>query len=588
MSIKLIADRRFGPFFWTQFLGAFNDNLLKFAVTLAITYNDALRGDYSVGLLINLIAALFILPFFLFSATSGQLADKYDKAKVMQMAKWLELPIVVLTAVGFAFQSVWLLVFAVFLLGSQSAFFGPAKYAYLPAQMKSNELVMANAMVQTATFVAILLGTIVAGGLLSQAVAGPIIYLVCGIGLTVAGLGIFNSLRIPQTPSQTPELIVNWNVLSASWSNVRQIKSFKLIWPCLLGISWLWFVGATYLTQFPLLTKSVLNASPAVATFLLFLFTVGLGVGAFLCEKWSHKRIEMGLIPLGLIIMIASGLVLHLLLQSYDRPFLPLGLKDFVASTHSWLLIVTFLSLSAGVGLYSVPLYASIQALAPVDLRSRTIAANNILNSFFMVASAGAAIAVLSLTQGNVVWVFFMVTVLSVVVLLLWLFTQPHVLLRFIALFKVNKADVLHGEGSDQLKGQDPALIVFPSLLHEQTMQRLMSLPIPFTVVLSGKMKNSMGSRWLRKNGFVLDLTKLTEYEGQKTLLTHIAQAMTQGKVIAIDRAMYRLLIQRFELNKLPATLAKKNIQMQIFEFVQETTQIEGSSVENWSLTLKG
>lgn len=447
---------------------------------------------------------------------------------------------------------------------------------------------MANALVETATFVAILFGTIAAGSLLSQEVSGPVIYVVCGFGLIVALLGIFSSLKIPATPSVTPDLQINWNVFSTSWRNVKQIKSIKLVWPCLLGISWLWFVGATFLTQFPLLTKSVLHASPAVATFLLFLFTLGLGAGAFLCEKWSNKRIEMGLIPLGLIIMVVSGAVLHLLLTGYQRPSLPVGLEEFLSLTHSWLLIATFLSLSAGVGLYSVPLYASIQALAPVELRSRTIAANNILNSFFMVASAGIAIVVLGLTQGNVIWVFFLVTVLTFVVLLLWLFTQPHVLLRFVALFKVNKEDVLHGEGSDQLKGQDPALIVFPSLLHEQTMQRLVCLPIPFTVVLSGKMKSSIGSRWLLKHGFVLDLSGLKDYEGQKALLTHIAKAMTERRIVAIDRAMYRLLIQRFELNKLPATLAQKEIQMQIFEFIQETTQIDGSSGENWSLTLKG
>lgn len=588
MSIKLILDRRFGPFFWAQFLGVFNDNLLKFAVTLAITYNDVLRGEHSVGLLINLIAAVFILPFFLFSATSGQLADKYDKAKVMQWAKWLEVPIVALTALGFALQSVWLLVFAVFLLGSQSSFFGPAKYAYLPAQMRSTELVMANALVETATFVAILLGTIAAGVLLSQQVVGTIVYVVCAFGMVVALLGVFSSLCIPDAPSVTPDLKINWNFFSASWGNVKQAKSFKLIWPSLLGISWLWFVGATYLTQFPLLTKSVLNASAGVATFLLFVFTVGLGVGAFLCERWSNKRIEMGLVPLGLILMILSEFVLHLLLLNYERPYLPIGLTEFVSGSGSWLLTAAFVSLSAGVGLYSVPLYASIQALAPIELRSRTIAANNILNSFFMVASAGLAIVILTLTQGQVIWVFFTVTLLTLVVLLLWVVTQPFVLLRFLALFKVSKSDVIYSEGMDQFKGQDSALIVFPSLLHEQTMQRLLSLPIPFTVVLSGKMRNSFRSRWLRKHGFVLDLFGLKEYEGQKALLTHIAKAMTERRVVGIDQAMYSLLIQRFELNKLPATLARKEIEMKIFVLVKETFEIDGSSVENWSLTLKG
>ncbi|MDX1668781.1 MAG: MFS transporter, partial [Limnobacter sp.] len=577
--------RRFGPFFWTQFLGAFNDNLLKFAVTLAITYNDSLRGDYSVGLLINLVAALFILPCFLFSATSGQLADKLDKAKVMQLAKWLELPIVLLTALGFALESVWLLVLAVFLLGSQSAFFGPAKYAYLPSQLQASELVAANALVQTATFVAILLGTIVAGSLLSQAVAGPIIAIVCAIGLVVAGLGIFNSLRIPKTPSENSGLKVNWNLFSASWHNVKQVRSLKLVWPSLLGISWLWFVGATYLTQFPLLSKSILNASPGVATFLLFLFTVGLGAGAFLCEAWSRKRIEFGLVPIGLSVMVVSGLALHALLIGHDRPNLPITLVEFLATSHAWLLIVAFLFLSAGVGLYSVPLYASIQAFSPVQIRSRTIAANNILNSFFMVTSAAMAVTVLALSGGNVVWVFFAVTVLSAVVLLIWVVRQPHTLLRCVGLLQRSRTKSIDCNGAHLLKGQDPALIVFPSLLHEQTMQRLMSLPVPFTVVLSGRMHNTFASRWLRNKGFVLDISGLKELEGQKTLLTHIAKAMSKGKVVAIDQAMFNLLTQRFKLNELPATLNKKNICMQMYRMQPDGGVNQGSSVESWCLT---
>lgn len=572
MAIQLIRDNRFGAFFWTQFLGAFNDNLLKFAVTLAVTYNDALRGSFSPGLLINLIAALFILPFVIFSATSGQLADKFDKTKVMRLAKWLEPPIVVITASGFLLNSVELLVLAVFLLGTQSAFFGPAKYAYLPEQLKSSELVMANALVESATFMAILLGTIAAGSLMSQDPGNAVVYVVCGFGFLVALLGVYQSQRMPLTPSHSPDLKVNWNLFTETWRNVRFATSLPKVWPALLGISWLWFVGATYLTQFPLLSKTLLNASPGVATVLLFAFTVGLGIGAFLCEKWSRKRIEMGLVLCGLAVMIVAGVLLHFVLHAYQTSANQQTVFVFFSQFNNLAVLGLFVLISIGVGLYSVPLYATMQAFAPRESRSRVVSANNIINSFFMVVSAGFAIAILLATQGAVMWVFTAVTAINIVVLGLWILKQPYVLLRTQLLFKVPSKHLPRVENLEHLGEPGGNLIVFPTLLHENYLLRMAGLPMEMTVVLSGRLKPSRFVNSMRKHGFVLEFNKLSEMDTQKELIKAIALHIQNGKSIAIDKPMFELLRKQYRLDDMPGVLAKKGVLMNVLEFSEETS----------------
>ena len=573
MAIQLIRDKRFGAFFWTQFLGAFNDNLLKFAVTLAVTYNDSLRGSFSPGLLINLIAALFILPFALFSATSGQLADKFDKTKVMRLAKWLEPPIVVVTALGFLLNSVELLILGVFLLGTQSAFFGPAKYAYLPEQLKSSELVMANALVESATFMAILLGTIAAGSLMSQEVGNVAVYIICGFGFLVALMGVYQARQMPLTPSHSPDLKVNWNLFTETWRNVRFAANLSKVWPALLGISWLWFVGATYLTQFPLLSKTLLNASPGVATVLLFAFTVGLGIGAFLCEKWSRKRIEMGLVLCGLVAMIIAGVLLHFVLHAYQTSASQQTVAVFFSQTSNLAVLGLFVLISIGVGLYSVPLYATMQAFAPKESRSRVVSANNIINSFFMVVSAGFAIAILLAMKGQVMWVFSAVTAINVVVLLLWVIKQPYVVLRAQLLFKVPSRYLPRIENLDHLGEPGGNLIVFPTLLHENYLLRMAGLPLEMTVVLSGRLKPSRFVNSLRKHGFVLEFSKLSEIDTQKELIRAIAAHIQQGKSIAIDKPMFELLRKQYRLDEMPGVLAKKGVVMNVLEFMEEKAQ---------------
>ncbi|MFN4329751.1 MAG: MFS transporter [Limnobacter sp.] len=587
MVIDLLRHRRFGAFFWTQFLGAFNDNLLKFAVTLAVTYNEALRGSWSTGILVNLIAGLFILPFVLLSATSGQLADKHDKTRVMRLAKWLEPPIVLITTAGFALNHVELLVAGVFLLGAQSAFFGPAKYAYLPDHLQPRELVMGNALVESATFMAILLGTIAAGSLMSAGSDPAVVYWVCGFAFLVSVAGVVSSHLMPQTPPYAPDLKVNWNLFTESVRNVAFARRLTTVWPSLLGISWLWFVGATYLTQFPLLAQSVFNANAGVATVLLFAFTLGLGGGAFLCERLSHKRVEMGLVFWGLLTMLLVGLCLHAVLTGYATPSSVQDVPTFFATPINWWVLGLFVCMSVGVGLYSVPLYSSMQAWSPKESRSRVVAANNIVNSLFMVVSAGFAIAVLLVTGGQVVWVITGVTLINAVVLGLWVRRSPHLFLRAVLLWKVPGRKLPQLDEQPALFEPVGRLVVVPTLLHENYAERLLSLPVRCTVTLSGRLPGSRWVNWLRKHDFVWEVSHFTDEKTQKDVIRQLAQRMQKGQCVAIDRPMFELLRQQYRLNDMPALLAKSGIVMTVLE-VSETRAGEGDATLGltWRLNL--
>ena len=247
-QFTLFRTRRFTPMFFTQFLGAFNDNFFKQALLLVLTYSAAAKMGSSVSLLNNLAAMLFILPFFLFSALAGQLADKYEKSRLTVYIKILEIVIMVLAAFGLIFEIYWLLFVALFLLGAQSTFFGPIKYAYLPQAMHKDELVGANALFQTGTSLSILMGMIVAG-VFTQ--LDNHLYWVSAMALLIAGLGLLSSKFVPHMPAVEPNIKINWNIFSTSMDTVKYLYSLPLLFFIILGNSWFWFYGATFLTQTP-------------------------------------------------------------------------------------------------------------------------------------------------------------------------------------------------------------------------------------------------------------------------------------------------------------------------------------------------
>ena len=388
----LLRQRRFGPFFWTQFAGAAHDNLFKFAFTVLVTYQLSVSWlpPSLAGLVIG---ALFILPYLLFSATSGQLADKWDKRRIFLLTKNLEIAIMALVAWGMLAQNVPLLLACIFLMGTHSTLFGPAKFAYLPQVLSERELTGGNGMVEMGTFVAILLGN-VAGGLL---VAVPDVghAQVAVAGLVLALLGRLSAQFVPAGPATDPNLRINWNLFSETWRNLRLAHGQPVVFRSLLGISWMWFFGAVFLAQFPAFAKEVLHGNEQVAALLLVVFSVGVGAGALLCERLSRGQVEIGLVPLGALGMSLFAADLYLASRSLPPGSL-MDISAFLAQPAHWRVVADLLLLSMAVGIYSVPMYALVQLRSQPTHRARIIAANNILNALFMIASSLIAGALLS------------------------------------------------------------------------------------------------------------------------------------------------------------------------------------------------
>ena len=429
-QFALLGQRRFAPFFWTQFLGAGNDNLFKFAFTVLVTYHlqVAWPTPSMAGLVIG---ALFILPFLLFSATSGQLADKFDKAVLIRFVKWLEIGVMALAAFGFLTSNVSVLLGCVFLMGLHSTLFGPVKFAYLPQHLSDRELTGGNGMVEMGTFVAILLGNI-AGGLLI-AIPGVGAAWVAAACVGVAVLGRLTAQAVPASPSTDPGLAINWNPVSETWRNLKLAHGNVVVFRSLLGISWLWFFGAAFLAQFPSFAKEVLHGDEHVASLLLVVFSVGIGIGSLLCEVLSKRHVEIGLVPLGAIGMSVFSIDLYFA----SRGLAPTGGVDytvaqFAAQAPHWRVMADLALLSLFAGLYSVPMYALIQLRSQPSHRARIIAANNILNALFMIASSLIVGALLSAGL-TIPQVFGVIGVLNAIVATYIFTIVPEYFLRFVA-----------------------------------------------------------------------------------------------------------------------------------------------------------
>jgi 1-acyl-sn-glycerol-3-phosphate acyltransferase len=427
-QFALLRQRRFAPFFWTQFSGAANDNLFKFAFTVMVTYQ--LQVSWMPPALAGLvIGALFILPFLLFSATSGQLTDKFDKTVMIRLVKNLEIGIMALAAYGFWTSNVTALLACTFLMGLHSTLFGPVKYALLPQVLNERELTGGNGMVEMGTFVAILLGN-VAGGLLIAApeVGREHVALAC-LSLAVVGRAV--AQFIPSAPATDPGLKINWNPVSETWRNLKLAHGNLVVFRSLLGISWMWFFGAVFLSQFPSFAKEVLHGNEQVASLLLVVFSVGIGVGSLLCEVLSRRHVEIGLVPLGAIGMSVFAIDLYFASRGLP-PAASLTLGQFLAAPAHWRVMADLALLSLFAGLYSVPMYALIQLRSQPTHRARIIAANNILNALFMIASAVIAGALLK-AGFSIPQIFLLVGIANAVVAGYIFMLVPEYFLRFVA-----------------------------------------------------------------------------------------------------------------------------------------------------------
>ncbi|MFC7407999.1 MFS transporter [Hydrogenophaga atypica] len=428
-QFALLAQRRFGPFFWVQFLGAGNDNVFKFAFTVLVTYQVQLQWlpPALAGLVIG---ALFILPFLLFSATSGQLADKYPKEVLIRFVKNLEIAIMLLAGWGFVQQHVPVLLMCVFLMGAHSTLFGPVKFAYLPQHLTERELTGGNGMVEMGTFVAILLGNVAGGLLIALPLVGPAYVAAACLGLAV--LGRVLAQAVPVSPATDPALQINWNPFTETRRNLKLAHANVVVFRSLLGISWMWFFGAVFLANFPAFARDVLHGNEQVASLLLVVFSIGIGAGALMCEVLSRRHVEIGLVPLGAFGMTVFSVDLYFASRGLPPTGAAFTLGSFLAQAAHWRILADLALLSLFAGIYSVPMYALIQMRSQPTHRARIIAANNILNALFMIASSLLAGALLG-AGFSISELFLFIGIANAVVAFYIFMLVPEYLLRFVA-----------------------------------------------------------------------------------------------------------------------------------------------------------
>lgn len=455
---SLLGERRFLPFFVTQALGAFNDNVFKNALIILIAYQAAGAAAGESHWLVNLAAALFILPYFLFSATVGQFADKFEKARLIRGVKLAEIAIMGLAAVGLWLDSAAVLLGVLFLMGTQSTVFSPIKYGYLPQKLADDELVGGNALVEMSTYMAILLGTL-AGGVLI-AIAGTGRSWVAVTVLVVALAGYLASRAIPRTPPPAPRLRINWNPLTETGRNLRFLTTNRTVFLSVLGISWFWFYGTVFLTQLPNYTLLTLGGDETVVTTLLALFSIGVGVGSLLCERLSGDRVELGLVPFGSIglTLFAADLFLACPGSAAGSGEL-VGAIAFLGEPGNWRVIADVVLIGMFGGFYSVPLYALVQQRSAPDHRSRVIAGNSIVNAAFMVAASVFAVGLLS--AGLSIPQLFAVTALVNAAVAVYIYTLvPEFLMRFLVWMLIHTVYRVRKEGLERIPDEGPALLV--------------------------------------------------------------------------------------------------------------------------------
>ncbi|KLV03925.1 acyl-phosphate glycerol 3-phosphate acyltransferase [Photobacterium aquae] len=424
---RLLTKRRFLPYFLTQALGAFNDNVYKNVLLLLIAFAAPSALPFESDLIINLAAGLFILPFFLFSASAGVLSDMYDKAVIMRVVKMAEVVIMSLAALALISENYAILLILLFLMGTQSAFFGPAKYSLLPQHLKKEELVSGNALVETGTFLAILLGTLIAGMIANQADAN----IIAAISVvTFAVLGYLTSRWIPEAKPSNPHGSFRWQPIKQTRHTLAIARKDKVIFQCVMGISWFWFLGACYLTQFPNFAKLHLAGNAAAVSFLLALFSIGIAVGSLLCDRLSGHRIEPGIVPLGSlgITVFGAGLMFSTPSSMPEN----IGFIEFISHPDLFSVFVCLMMLGVSGGIFIVPLYAMMQQRAKDSERSQIIAANNIWNAIFMVASAITGIVFLSVLGFNIPEFFLFLSVLNFGVAIYIYIQAPDFFWRFL------------------------------------------------------------------------------------------------------------------------------------------------------------
>ncbi len=455
-QFRLLVQRRFAPFFATQFLGALNDNVFRNGFLILATFQGVLVFGMNHSQLANIAGALFILPFVILSATAGQIADKYEKSRLIRLIKLLEIALMAIAAVAFVAGSYALLLFVLFLMGCQSTLFGPVKYAYLPQQLDDTELVGGNALVEAGTYVAIILGLIIGGLTVGFNPDNPALVAGCLLGFSVAGY--VASRQVPITRAVDPELRISLNAWRETWRIVGYAREEKSVFLSILGISWFWFFGSAMTLQLPAYTLDFLRGDEFITTLLLATFAVGIGIGSLLCERLSGHRIEIGLVPFGSIGLTVFAVDLYFA-QATPHAIPVDDVAGFLARPGTWRLLFDLTMLGAFGGFYSVPLYALIQQRSERRHLSRIIAANNIINALFMVAASLLSIAVLS-AGFTIPELFVILAILNALVAIYIYSLVPEFLMRFLAWIAITVIYRLRPTGTGNIPAEGPAVVV--------------------------------------------------------------------------------------------------------------------------------
>ncbi len=526
-QFNLLNEKRFLPFFLTQFFGAFNDNVFKNALGIMVTYN--IVGDSAT--LLSIAAGLFILPFFLFSAIAGQVADKYEKSNLIKFVKLFEILVMLLAAIGFYFQNTYLLFIVLFLMGTQSSLFGPVKYGYLPQKLNKNELIGGNGLIESSTFLAILLGTIV--GTLLPPVVG---YL--GISLIViliAIFGFFSSTFIPKTPAASPELRVNLNIFTETLRNVKFLPENRVVFLSILAISWFWFYGSIFLMQIQNFTKNILFGNEVVVALLLSMFSIGIAIGSLMCEKLSGKRVEIGLVPLGAIGMALFGWDLAVTAENWNHYPQLMNLSIYLGVEHSYRILLDLMFIGISGGIYIVPLYALIQERSDSKTLSRVIAGNNIINALFMVTAAILALLVLSVLDLTIPDLFKITVGLNIIVTLYIFTVVPEFLMRLIVWFLISTIYRVKPKGMANIPHEGPALLVCNhiSFVDPLILGGFIRRPVRF--IMYYKIYNVPILKWIFKAAKAIPVAGRKENpEMYEQAFASVREALSNGDIVCI------------------------------------------------------
>jgi 1-acyl-sn-glycerol-3-phosphate acyltransferase len=529
-QFALLGQRRFAPFFWTQFCGAANDNLFKFAFTVMVTYQLEL-GWLPPSLAGLVIGALFILPFLLFSATSGQLTDKFDKRSMIRFVKNLEIAIMLFAAFGFWTSDAAVLLACVFLMGLHSTLFGPVKYAYLPQVLEERELTGGNGMVEMGTFVAILLGNVAGGLLVATPVVGREHVAIACVLLALVGRGF--AQLVPTVAATDPRLKINWNPVTETWRNLKLAHGNVAVFRSLLGISWMWFFGAVFLSQFPSFAKEVLHGDEQVASLLLVVFSVGIGTGSLLCEVLSRRHVEIGLVPLGAIGMTVFAIDLYFASRGLAAPA-EMGLAKFVGQAPHWRVMADLALLSLFAGLYSVPMYALIQLRSQPTHRARIIAANNILNALFMIASAVIAGAMLK-SGFTIPQIFLAVGIANAVVAGYIFLLVPEYLLRFVAWVLSRIVYRYKVRGEENIPTQGAAVLVCNHVSFVDAVLLMAASPRPICFVMDHRIFRVPVLGWLFRLAKAIPIAPRGENpQAYEAAFDAASRVLREGDLLAI------------------------------------------------------